>query len=260
MRYYVVADPHGHCSLMCQALREAGYEQYEGEKKLILLGDLLDRGPENADMQDLVYDMMQRGEVILVRGNHEDLLEDLVDNLDNYAELGLQYSHHYHNRTVHTVCDLARCSVGAMSATPLQIRARMRQTKYYKYVLDEMVDYYETPHYVFVHGWIPVMDLAPVGMRPDLVYYPEWRTADKEMWNHARWINGMDAAARGLLVPDKTVVCGHYRCSYGHAVLEGKGDETGPYADYSPYYGKGIIALDACTVLSHRVNVLVLDD
>ena len=58
----------------------------------------------------------------------------------------------------------------------------------------------------------------------------------------------------------KTIVCGHWHCSYGHSEYEGIGSEFGPDADFSPYYAPGIIALDACTAHSGRVNVVVLED
>ena len=58
----------------------------------------------------------------------------------------------------------------------------------------------------------------------------------------------------------KTVLCGHWHCSYGHSVYEGRGSEFGPDADFSPYFGAGVIALDACTAHSGKVNVLVLED
>jgi hypothetical protein len=92
-----------------------------------------------------------------------------------------------------------------------------------------------------------------------LAYDPEWRNADLSAWQKARWHNGIDLARRGIVVPDKQVVCGHWHCSYGHA-LEGNGEEFGVNADYSPYYADGIIAIDACTAMSHKVNVLVIDD
>ena len=259
MRYYVVADTHGFYTHLTTALEEAGYFADQSPKKLLMLGDLLDRGHENVEMQDFVLDLLQKDAVILVRGNHEDLLEDLVDNLDHYAELELHATHHYRNRTVHTVCDLARCSVGAMTAIPYQIRSRMRQTPYMRLVMPEMIDYFETEHYVFVHGWVPLTNLAPAGLPSQFAFDPEWRDATLDRWNKARWYNGMEMAAKGLLVPGKTVVCGHYHCSWGHH-LAGTSDEYGPSADYSPYYAEGIIAIDACTALSRRVNVLVLDD
>ena len=70
--------------------------------------------------------------------------------------------------------------------------------------------------------------------------------------------NGMDAAQ--TCMEEKTIVCGHWHASYGHAQYEQKGSEFGEDADFSAYYGKGIIALDACTALSHKVNVIVIED
>ena len=259
MRYYVVADTHGFYTKLTDALEKAGYFADTGAKKLLILGDLLDRGPENVQMQDFVYDLLKRDEIILVRGNHEDLLEDLVDNLDRYGELDLHVSHHYRNRTVHTVCDIARCSVGAMTAIPHQIRARMRQTPFMRYVMPAMLDYFETEHYVFVHGWIPLANVAPDGAPSQFVYDADWRDASLPRWQKARWYNGMEMAAKGLIVPDKTVVCGHYHCSWGHH-FAGTSEEFSPDADFSPYYADGVIAIDACTAYSGRVNVLVVDD
>ena len=74
----------------------------------------------------------------------------------------------------------------------------------------------------------------------------------------ARWINGMDAAQTAA--DDKTVVCGHWHASYGHSRYEKKCTEFGPDADFSPYYGPGVIAIDACTAHSMRINVLVIED
>ena len=48
----------------------------------------------------------------------------------------------------------------------------------------------------------------------------------------------MEAACQGAIEPEKTIVCGHWYCSYGHAKIEGKGEERGENADYSPYTGK----------------------
>ena len=41
---------------------------------------------------------------------------------------------------------------------------------------------------------------------------------------------------------------------------EHKGTEFGEDADFSPYYGPGIIAIDACTAFSGKSNCLVIED
>ena len=70
----------------------------------------------------------------------------------------------------------------------------------------------------------------------------------------------MEAAHGGVTEPGKTIVCGHWHCSFGHAHYEGRGGEFDDDSDLTPYYGDGIIALDACTPVSGRVNCIVVRD
>ena len=123
-----------------------------------------------------------------------------------------------------------------------------------------MRDYYETKKYIFVHGWIPCKAYGEYSRPSQFLYRMDWRDADKQDWEAARWYNGMLAASQFASEPNKTIVCGHWHCSYGHAALEGKGKEWGDDADYSPYYGEGIIAIDASTANSGKVNCIVLED
>lgn len=82
--------------------------------------------------------------------------------------------------------------------------------------------------------------------------------ADETAWKKARWYNGMMAAKTARA--NKTVVCGHWHASFGHSNFEHKGAEFGEDADFTPYYGKGVIAIDACTAHTGFVNCLVIDD
>ena len=129
-----------------------------------------------------------------------------------------------------------------------------REIPYYKEIIPSMVDYFETEKYIFVHGWIPCI------AEPVFGGIPEWREASEDAWNLARWINGMAAAKAGIVEENKTIVCGHWHSSYGHSNFEGRGSEFGEDADFTPYYGNGIIALDACTARSKMVNVIVVED
>ena len=121
----------------------------------------------------------------------------------------------------------------------------------------------ETEKYLFVHGWIPVItekapEWSPGSKRYS--YNPNWRNAGKNDWFLARWQNGMDIAKRfGITEPGKTIVCGHYHVSWGHA-KEGRGPEWGEGAVFEPYRADGILALDACTSHSGKVNCIVIED
>ena len=248
MRYYVAADVHGFYTQFHTALEEAGYFADPGPTKLLFLGDLFDRGREALKLQDFLLRRMEEDAVILVRGNHEDLFQDLVT--EHY---GLPLRHHLRNGTYQTALQLTGFDTAKARRHPLAFAAAARKTPFYQQILPAALDYYETARYLFVHGWIP----GP-RERDEVFDGPDWRSAGPEGWRKARWVNGMDAAQSRR--EEKTVLCGHVPCSYGHAVYEKKGSEYGSDADFSPYYAPGVIALDACTVCSGRVNVLVLED
>ena len=46
----------------------------------------------------------------------------------------------------------------------------------------------------------------------------------------------MAAAHAGITETGKTIVCGHWHCSFGHAKYEGKGGEFDNDPDFSPYF------------------------
>ena len=79
MRYYVVADVHGFYTELIAALTEKGFFEDKEPHKLIVCGDLFDRGPEPKELQKFIVDLLDKDEVILIRGNHEDLMEDIEE-------------------------------------------------------------------------------------------------------------------------------------------------------------------------------------
>ena len=62
------------------------------------------------------------------------------------------------------------------------------------------------------------------------------------------------------MLPEKTIVCGHWHTSYANSKYHNEGTEYGPDAVYDMFVDEGIIGLDACTAVSKQVNVLVIDD
>ena len=251
MRYYVAADIHGFFTPFHNALEAAGYYEDNGEKKIVICGDLFDRGAEARQTQDYVLEKLRSDQIILIRGNHEDLFCDLVTK-----DRGMPYDHHVHNGTYQTALDLTGYDIGMAGVRHFDFAEAGRRTPYYTEIIPAMLDYYETEHYVFVHGWVPCRQEG----RYRFSMYEDWRNCGPSQWASARWYSGIDAAHAGLTVDGKTVVCGHWHCSYGHSRYEQKCSEFGPDADFTPYYAPGIIALDACTAHSGKVNVIVLED
>jgi len=248
MKLYVTADTHGFYSILRNALTEAGFFSETSPHKLVILGDLFDRGAEALQMQDFILELIEQDRVILVKGNHEDLFVEMVTE-----DEGIPYSHHVSNGTYDTALQLTGYDPEMARIRNFDFAEAARETPYYKTIIPTMADYYETKNYVFTHGWIPC-----IRGRIGYSYYSDWRSAQELEWEQARWYNGMDAVQTAD--EEKTIVCGHWHCSYGHAKYEHKGSEFGPDADFTPYFGPGVIALDACTAYSKRCNVIVLED
>ncbi len=251
MKYYVVADPHGFYTYLREALESEGYFQDNGAKKLVVLGDVLDRGSEALEMVAFLLEEIEKGNCILVRGNHEDLLLNL---LNNWHTKSYEKEHHIYNGTVDTVLQLTHHTWEDLGTQPDMVCRDLMKTPFVQEVIPQMVDYFETPQFVFVHGWVPCMvDTLLTGYER---YTPldDWRHADAEFWRGARRINGMAAVKQGGEIPGKTVVCGHFHTAWGHEVYYGKKEV------YLPLRDDGILALDACTVCSRRVNCVVLED
>lgn len=257
MRYYVTADVHGYFTELKAALESQGFFQDPSPHKLLICGDLFDRGQEALALQTWILELLEQDQVILIRGNHEDLTLDLIHAWHRRSYL---QPHHHSNGTLDTLCQLAGLTLPELYNYPEWAGRTIYQTPYIQQIIPEMVDYYETDHYIFTHGWIPCTPIATSRDTPDYLPIPDWRNADSDLWAKARWINGMEAAHGGVTEPGKTIVCGHWHCSFGHCRYENDGGEFDHHPNFSPYYGDGIIALDACTPLSGRVNCIVLED
>lgn len=249
MRYYIISDVHGYYTQMKSALEKAGFFSDTTPHKLIMLGDLFDRGHEAKQLQQFILEQMEQDKIILIRGNHEDLFVELVT-----TDAGMPYSYHKSNGTYDTALQLTGFDPVMASIRHYDFSDAAKDTPFYKEIIQAMLDYFETEHYVFTHGWIPSIP----NRDKSYSYISSWREADREQWNQARWFNGMDAAQTAD--ENKTIVCGHWHTSYGHSKYEHKGTEFGEDADFSPYYGPGIIAIDACTAFSGKVNCLVIED
>ena len=78
-KYFVVADVHSFYKIMLDTLNAKGFDVNNNEHYLILCGDLFDRGNEPKELFEFVQSLGDR--FIYVRGNHDDLLIECVEEL-----------------------------------------------------------------------------------------------------------------------------------------------------------------------------------
>lgn len=268
-RYYAISDVHGFYEPMHEALENAGFFDFSSERKLIVCGDMMDRGKDTLKVQEFMNELYDRGELIFIRGNHEDMMIDLINKFEEY-KFDIARGHHVHvyNGTWGAALDLSGMDKNDALRNPREFKSRVRASVFYGKLIPASVDYFETDEYIFTHGWIPrrKCDNCPSpqvkacwGFSNYDCYDPDWRNADKEDWDRARWRNGMDEARWYHVIEiGKKIVCGHWHASYGHSIIDGYGSEFGKYADFTPYFGDGIVAIDGCTVRSGITNCFVV--
>ena len=86
---------------------------------------------------------------------------------------------------------------------------------------------------------------------PDIDY----KNATEEAWQKARWKRWSQEYTGERPLKNKTLVCGHMPVLIARLFDYSRG-----IGDTSIFYGNGIIALDAGTADSKKINVLVIDN
>lgn len=251
-KYFVVSDVHSFYKELMVALNEKGFEKDNPEHILCVCGDLFDRGDETIQLFEFVKGLNAQGRLIYVRGNHEDLLCDCVNELKK----GYTPSrHHFHNGTVKTICQF--CGQNEWIIYDHEWRNKIVEIMepVLEFIDQNTVNYADIGDYVLVHGWWPAYAAD------------DYHTAEDWFWKDARWENGMKMWRNpAWRIPNKTVVCGHWHCSWGWSHIDQKYKEfpqpSHKHFQYSfqPWKREGIIAIDACTAYSGIVNCIVLED
>lgn len=262
---FVASDIHSYFDEYMSALTSEGFDKDDPDHILVVCGDLFDRGSKPIALTKFLLSLPPERR-ILIKGNHERLLENIVKtgNID-YTDIS--------NGTAQTIVNilnnndkLTQDSInledviytpGLLSST--SIRKRISHSDVFK-LIKQMQNYAEIEDYIFVHGWVPVN----IDKNANAKIPSKWRTSTNKVWDRVCWLNGMECYFAGLTIPDKTIVCGHWHTSYGNVRLAFPNKTKAEYSElefldkefFKPFIQPGIIALDACSAFTGRVNVL----
>lgn len=238
-KLFAVSDVHGHYTELMHALDDVGFDGKNENHIFVSCGDLFDRGGENHRVYDFVRGLPRK---VLIRGNHEDMLRQVLKR-------GYLVKMNVYNGTDITAEQmLGEESVDANGR--FDVEAHAAKIKELITFIDTMLNYYETEQYVFTHGWLPIVF---EGRRPYVD--PAWRNATASAWKEAHLLEWQQLYDVRAMLEGKTIVCGHRSAMLGHMF-----DLSRKLDCNEPFYGEGMIAIDAGTVRSGRVNVLVVED
>lgn len=262
--YFAFSDPHGCLQPVLEGLKAAGFDPINPNHCLIVAGDLFDRGPEPYGLYQYLKSLPR---LILVKGNHEDCLLQMLKR-------GYPKPYDFQNKTIETLFQLTGASYDEAfdlaGRLPLngfdkdnerlkpfeEAAANPRVQEVVAWINEKFLNYYQTAHHVIIHSSIPLT--------------PSWRKADEASWFQARWCNPIEEYRHNVYRPiwaeHKKVVIGHFHTHLlfdfldPHRQLDNHPAEGTPYSD-SPLFDNGsLVGLDACTVLSDRINVYRFED
>jgi len=74
--YDIIGDIHGYAEPLRHLLTKLGYRELQGvwrhqERKVLFLGDFVDRGPEQIEVVQIARSMVEAGQALAIMGNHE---------------------------------------------------------------------------------------------------------------------------------------------------------------------------------------------
>jgi serine/threonine protein phosphatase 1 len=168
-RIFAIGDVHGCLDQLDTLLQSLALK---ADDYLIMLGDLVDRGPKSAGVLGRVRSLSQTHRVIVIKGNHEQMMLDARQSHDKFAD----WLKNGGDATLHSYAG---------------VRGTLRDVidEDWQFLSNQLVDYFEDDRHLFVHAnAYPDMSLEE---QPD--YMLRWERCDK-----------MVAHESG-----KIIVCGH---------------------------------------------------
>lgn len=256
-KLFVVSDIHGHYTELIESLNKAGFDEKNDNHLLVVCGDNFDRGRENVEVYKYLKRLDEENKAVILRGNHDTMfiyyLDGTVISPFNYRYNGTNetfadflqetapfeswclLSEGIDNPTVRDFANWLHYARGTINTEYPELLQWLKDRPYY----------FETTKHIFTH--------ASIDTQAEDWHIPQYRT-----WEELTWDDGA-FFGRKINNTDKTVVIGHYstralRKMYNYD-LENEDLDSILIRD-----DKRIIALDSCTILSHKINVLVLEE
>lgn len=261
-KFFVVSDIHGEYDALMEALQEAEFDARNPQHFFVALGDSFDRGPCSRQIYDF-FMSLNKDRSMFVKGNHDTMfLEYLKKGIDGeYVLFNI-----LHNGLGATI--------GSFGHEELDKRAINMEllTEIRAYILEgfpkiieniqTMPLWFETDHTIMVHA----------GLNPNIL---NWQDTDEHF---ALW--DIENAHKKVHSTEKTIIFGHYHTKLVAEQAERAGDKAyniktksasikalsykgyGNQDDYCIKYltAANKIAIDGCTNLTGKVNVLVFND
>lgn len=210
-RYYAVGDIHGRIDLfdaLIAAIEEDDRNGGPAQTTVILLGDLVDRGPDSAGVVARARAWSDQREVVLLAGNHEEMFLNSFDD----ARVLRHFLRHGGRQTVLSY-GVPRSAYDEASLDELQVLMRQYVPSVDRDYLSAARNFLIAGDYVFVHA----------GILPDVAI-------EDQSPHHLRWIREQFL--------DHGDPHSHF-VVHGHTITEGIDDQPNRIGIDTGAYGSG---------------------
>ncbi len=155
-RVIAISDIHGHAQWLKRLLEEL---RLTDQDELFIVGDLIERGPENLETLRLIMELQRRGAHVS-RGNWDLHVLKLLDGAKDQADNGLMsaaraFTQRFGNSLLGDFLQGAGMDLGMEGEENRVLRAIQAAYAPEIEFLRGLPDIMETPHMIFVHGGIP---------------------------------------------------------------------------------------------------------
>ena len=250
-KYFVVSDIHSCYDALIKALNEKGFDKDNKAHILIVDGDIFDRGNKPIAVFKFLMSL-NKDNLILIRGNHEDLFIDLSMRYPSYID-GC-------NGTYKTFVSIAKSIVNKNPSYYSYVDFNnwddildlVLNSPIYKFIIDSnnFKNYVELGDIIIIHGSLPHT-------------FNIEKLTDEEIWSSSRWdyayLDCDNAYFKNAFDNGKKIICGHcgtkrirndlnlmYNEEDAHSILKLCNDK--------------LYCIDGNAFYSNHLNVLVIEE
>lgn len=251
MKYFVFSDAHGDYDALMRAIEEYGYQSNNIDHTLISCGDNFgraDRGLGSKGIYDYLNSHFHKNTPICLMGNHELILKDILFR----RNISVNDIYNGEHKTIYSFLgrDLSSEDLSFYDINQLS-RGRLMDW------LLKRPYYFETKHYIFLHGFLP-FDFENTKFITENL-----SGVSAELWKGACWARTPLMISRFAEdYPEgigKTIVFGHWHNAFLREQFDSEFDRDNMDAIWKNEKLK-LCGLDCCTYATKRVEMLVVED
>lgn len=160
MSTYIISDIHGCNIKFRKALKSIKLKK---EDTLVLLGDLIDRGPDSKEVLDTVFLLKEHNfNIICIKGNHEQML---LDSLNDF------------NQELNWLRNGGKETLSSFLTSDIE-----KIPEKYIDFLKSLDTYYILDDFIFVHAGIDMTLQDPFSDEKSLLWLRKWEEKFDEKW------------------------------------------------------------------------------